>query len=86
MPRPPKKSAEEKAKALPVAVVPPPTMVPAPVVGGLHPAVVPAPVVSGVPQRVVDNDSFIRVRDSVSFHLHLAALHFCPPLQLQEMR
>lgn len=67
MPRPPKKSAEEKAKALPVAVVPPPTMVPAPVVGGLHPAVVPAPVVSGVPQRVVDNDSFLRVRDSVSF-------------------
>ncbi|UKZ90609.1 uncharacterized protein TrAFT101_005615 [Trichoderma asperellum] len=64
MPRPPKKSAEEKAKALPVAVVPPPTMVPAPVVGGLHPAVVPAPVVSGVPQRVVDNDSFLRVRDS----------------------
>ncbi|PTB68191.1 hypothetical protein BBK36DRAFT_157285 [Trichoderma citrinoviride] len=39
MPRPPKKSVEEKAK-MPVAVVPPPTM------------------------RVVDNDSFLRVRDS----------------------
>ncbi|KAL6701713.1 hypothetical protein J3F84DRAFT_14693 [Trichoderma pleuroticola] len=61
MPRPPKKSVEEKAK-LPVAVVPPPTMVPAPVVAGLHPAV-PGPV-PGVPQRVVDNDSFLRVRDS----------------------
>lgn len=66
MPRPPKKSAEEKAKALPIAIVSPPTMVPAPVVG-LHSAVVPAPVVTGVPQRVVDNDSFLRVRDSVSF-------------------
>lgn len=63
MPRPPKKSVEDKAK-LPVAVVPPPTMVPAPVVTGLHPAV-PGPV-PGVPQRVVDNDSFLRVRDSVS--------------------
>ncbi|KAM0259952.1 hypothetical protein ACHAQJ_003045 [Trichoderma viride] len=63
MPRPPKKSVEDKAKLQPVAVVPPPTMVPAPVVTGLHPAVVPAPV-SGVPQRVVDNDSFLRVRDS----------------------
>ncbi|KAF3063372.1 hypothetical protein V8C43DRAFT_277275 [Trichoderma afarasin] len=63
MPRPPKKSVEEKAKALPVAVVPPPTMVPAPVVAGLHPAAVPGPV-PGVPQRVVDNDSFLRVRDS----------------------
>ncbi|UKZ49038.1 hypothetical protein TrVGV298_003276 [Trichoderma virens] len=62
MPRPPKKSVEEKAKVLPVAVVPPPTMVPAPVVTGLHPAV-PGPV-PGVPQRVVDNDSFLRVRDS----------------------
>lgn len=63
MPRPPKKSAEDKAK-LPVAVVPPPTMVPAPVVAGLHPGVaVPGPV-PGVPQRVVDNDSFLRVRDS----------------------
>ncbi|TFB02320.1 hypothetical protein CCMA1212_005645 [Trichoderma ghanense] len=63
MPRPPKKSAEDKAK-LPVAVVPPPTMVPAPVVAGLHPTVaVPGPV-PGVPQRVVDNDSFLRVRDS----------------------
>lgn len=70
MPRPPKKSAEEK-KALPIAIVPPPTMVPAPVVAGLHPAVVPAPVVSGVPQRVVDNDSFLRVRDSVSFYSYL---------------
>lgn len=78
MPRPPKKSAEEKAKALPVAVVPPPTMVPAPVVGGLHPAVVPAPVVSGVPQRVVDNDSFLRVRDSVSFYFHLHWSSFLP--------
>lgn len=65
MPRPPKKTAEEKAAKLPVAAVPPPTMVPAPVVTGLHPA---APVpVSGVPSRVVDNDSFLRVRDSVSF-------------------
>ncbi|KAK5992655.1 hypothetical protein PT974_06070 [Cladobotryum mycophilum] len=65
MPRQPKKSVEDKAKAMPVvaAVVPPPTMVPAPIVTGLHPAP-PVAVAPGVPQRVVDNDSFLRVRDS----------------------
>ncbi|KOS18989.1 High mobility group protein 1 [Escovopsis weberi] len=65
MPRPPKKSADDKAKVMPVpAVVPAPTMVPASVgVGGIHhPQAV--SVAPGVPTRVVDNESFLRVRDS----------------------
>lgn len=62
MPRPPK-----KADAAKVAVVaaPAPTMVPPPTTG-----VIPAPPIplgAPVPTRVVDNDSFLRVRDSVSF-------------------
>lgn len=62
MPRP-KKSAEAKvavAPATPIAAVPTP-MIPL----SLPTAVVP-PNQPGVPHRVVDNDSFLRVRDSVS--------------------
>ncbi|KND91163.1 hypothetical protein TOPH_03922 [Tolypocladium ophioglossoides CBS 100239] len=59
MPRPPK-----KADAAKVAVVaaPAPTMVPPPTTGVIP--VPPIPVGAPVPTRVVDNDSFLRVRDS----------------------
>lgn len=55
MPRPPKKAADDKSKAAPA-----PAMVVPPVLAGL-----PAGNPLGAP-RVVDNDSFLRVRDSVS--------------------
>ncbi|EJP70891.1 hypothetical protein NHJ13051_002104 [Beauveria bassiana] len=54
MPRPSKK-ADDKAKG----VIPPPTMVIPPVIAGLAP-----PVNPSVGPRVVDNESFMRVRDS----------------------
>ncbi|KAK3180886.1 hypothetical protein K4F52_007844 [Lecanicillium sp. MT-2017a] len=53
MPRPPKKAADDKSK-----VAPAPAMVVPPVLAGL-----PAGNPLGAP-RVVDNDSFLRVRDS----------------------
>ena len=57
MPRPPKKAADDKSK------VPAPAMVVPPVMGGGVPTASTNPL--GAP-RVVDNDSFLRVRDSVS--------------------
>lgn len=58
MPRQPKKADDKKAA---VAVAPAP-MIPAPTAG-----VIPQPPIPiGVTQRVVDNESFLRVRDSVS--------------------
>jgi len=61
MPRPSKK-ADDKAK---VPVVPAPTMVHPPV--GMMPVPpVPVGLAAGVPTRLVDPDSFLRVRDSVS--------------------
>lgn len=58
MPRQNKKADDKK-----VAVAPAPTMIPAPTAG-----VIPQPPIPiGVNQRVVDNESFLRVRDSVSF-------------------
>lgn len=57
MPRQTKKADDKK-----VAVAPAPTMIPAPTAG-----VIPQPPIPiGVTQRVVDNESFLRVRDSVS--------------------
>lgn len=60
MPRP-KKSAEDKKAAAPIAAVPAP-MIPTPM-----PIIAPPlpQTAAVVPQRVVDNDSFLRVRDSV---------------------
>ncbi|PMB64249.1 hypothetical protein BM221_010044 [Beauveria bassiana] len=58
MPRPSKK-ADDKAKG----VIPPPTMVIPPVIAGLAP-----PVNPSVGPRVVDNESFMRVRDSVTLY------------------
>jgi hypothetical protein len=72
----PKKSAAEKQQPAQVPVPPqqhiqhhqqplvPTPMMPVPVAA----AVVPPPQ-AVMPQRVVDNDSFLRVRDSVSFSL-----------------
>ncbi|KAK9443197.1 high mobility group protein [Metarhizium brunneum] len=55
MPRQTKKADDKK-----VAVAPAPTMIPAPTAG-----VIPQPPIPiGVTQRVVDNESFLRVRDS----------------------
>ncbi|OAA48528.1 high mobility group protein [Metarhizium rileyi] len=55
MPRQTKKADDKK-----VAVAPAPTMIPAPTAG-----IIPQPPIPiGVPQRVVDNESFLRVRDS----------------------
>ncbi|KHN98917.1 high mobility group protein [Metarhizium album ARSEF 1941] len=55
MPRQTKKADDKK-----VAVAPAPTMIPAPTAG-----VIPQPPIPiGVTQRVIDNESFLRVRDS----------------------
>lgn len=84
----PKKSAAEKQQPAQVPVpqqqhiqhhqqplVPTP-MMPVPVAA----AVVPPPQ-AVMPQRVVDNDSFLRVRDSVSFSALSSILHIvCPSL------
>jgi hypothetical protein len=68
MPRPPKKSAEDKkAVPPPVMAAPPPQLIP----NTIQPQAIQLPLVQpvGAPQpvpRVVDNESFLRVRDSVS--------------------
>lgn len=66
MPRPSKKAAEEKAKA---AAIQAPTMVVPPIVAGIPP-----PNVGNGP-RTVDNDAFLRVRDSVSSFLFSCIFH-----------
>lgn len=65
MPRPAKK-ADDKAK-VPGAAAPVPTMVPPPTAGVIPPSPVPVPAQMAMPTRVVDTDSFMRVRDSVSW-------------------
>jgi hypothetical protein len=66
MPRPPKKSAEDKkAVPPPVMAAPPPQLIP----NTIQPQAIQLPLVQpvGAPQpvpRVVDNESFLRVRDS----------------------
>lgn len=62
MPRP-KKLAEPKAVPAPVVPAAPIAAVPAPMLP-VMPAAIPAPQAAAIPQRVVDNDSFLRVRDS----------------------
>lgn len=72
MPRPAKK-ADDKAK-VPVVAAPLPTMVPPPApAGAIPPSPAPAGPHMAMPTRVVDIDSFLIVRDSVSSrfpHLH----------------
>lgn len=78
MPRQSKK-ADDKSK---VAVAPAPTMVPAPTAG-----VIPQPPIPvGVSQRVVDNESFLRVRDSVSHdHIHFSCIYFWARISTHEL-
>ena len=73
MPRPSKKAAEEKAKAAVGVGIPPPMVMPTlanPVIMPPAPIGMPGAMGGIMPPRVVDNDSFMRVRDSVSFDLH----------------
>ena len=74
MPRPPKKADAAKAA---VISAPLPTMVPPPT-AGLIPAP-PMPLGAPIPTRIVDNDSFLRVRDSVSLYFCYVSYHPLPP-------
>jgi hypothetical protein len=68
MPRPPKKQLDDKAKGPIVQPpMPQPMMAPPPQAPPLAPGFAPPPQMQmhgGIPMRVVDNDSFMRVRDS----------------------
>jgi hypothetical protein len=68
MPMPPQHIQQYPQHPQPIAAVPqPPMPVPMPA------AVAPPPPQALMPQRVVDNDSFIRVRDSVSSFYHISS-------------
>lgn len=63
MPRPSKK-VDDKVK---VPVVPAPTMVHPPPAGVIPAPPIPVGMAAPIPARVIDPESFVRVRESVSF-------------------
>lgn len=69
MPRPSKKSADDKARS----IIGAPTMVVPPIMAGIPPPV--NVNTDNGPPRAVDSDSFLRVRDSVS-NSHFCLSHF----------
>lgn len=75
VPMPPQHIQQYPQHPQPIAAVPQAMAVP-------MPAAVAAPPQAVMPQRVVDNDSFLRVRDSVSLHLSSGFLRFYHPLYL----
>jgi hypothetical protein len=70
MPMPPQHIQQYPQHPQPIAAVPQPPM---PVPMPMPAAVAPPPQQALMPQRVVDNDSFIRVRDSVSSFHHISS-------------